>query len=104
MPRDITEGWSGPLEFQLKVNGTVPGTPLSVTPVLILRDKFGVDIETVADVAVSDANLWKVTYTPDVVDLNAERSPYSAHWKITSGGQDIYFPSGAADMWTIHRQ
>jgi hypothetical protein len=104
MPRDITEGWSGPLEFQFKVNGAIPGSPLPGTPVLILHNKYGVEIDTAADVAVTDINLWKVSYTPDVADLNAEGSPYSAHWKVTSGGQDIYFPSGAADVWTIYKQ
>ena len=105
MPIDVTEGWTGGLEFQLLADGAVPAGSLPGTPDLILKDKTGIAIDTTGDVTVTEAAQWKVKYTPDAADFNASGSPYTARFKVTdAGSQIVFFPSGPADVWRVHKQ
>lgn len=105
MQIDVTEGWTGGLIFQLLADGVIPSGSLPGTPELILKNKTGTLIDTTGDVSVVDAALWKVKYTPDAVDFSASGSPYTAKWKVTdAGSQVVFFPSGVADVWRVHKQ
>src|SRR5262245_66428729 len=101
---ELTEGWTGPLEFQLLVDDAVPDTDLSGAIELVAHNTRGEEVDTSGDVVISNANEWKVTYTPDITDIIAAHGPYRVRFRVTSGGQSVYFPSGEADKWIIHAQ
>ena len=102
MPLDVVEGWTGVLDFTLRVAGTVENlTDDTVT--LILTDKDGNTVQTTGDMSVLVAANGTIRYTPDVTDLLASGSPYKARFKVDSGTDVRFFPNGPADEWRVHK-
>ena len=102
---DITEGWTGNLDFYLKVDGAFYAIPTGATVTLILKDKNATVVDGTGDISIVTAADGKVRYTPDATDLVAANSPYTAHWKVTDvAGGIIFFPNGEADKWQVFKQ
>ena len=102
---DVTEGWTGALDFHLKVDGVFFKIPVGATVTLVLKDKNAAVVDVTGDISVVDADLGKVRYLPDSTDLVAANSPYTAHWKVTDGaGAIVFFPNGEADKWQVFKQ
>jgi len=102
---DVVEGWTGALDFQLKANDETPATPMggSATVTLILRDRKGNLVDVAGDCEVLDRAQWTVRYTPDSADLVAANGPCSGRWRVEDGAVVVFFPSGEADVWNIHK-
>lgn len=98
----VPEGTTSGLQFQLLQSG-IPINLTGATVILLLTGSDGIDVNS-PSVAVTDTVNGKVTYTPQVTDLSAMRSPYSARFKIVaSGGSVQYCPSGYRDEWNVVR-
>jgi hypothetical protein len=94
---DLTEGWTGPLPFTLKADGTAVNlTGMTVT--MVLKDNAGNDVTTTGDVVITTAASGLVTYTPDATDLLASGSPYTVRFQVVDGSsQTVFFPNGQPD-------
>lgn len=109
---DLVEGWTGSLDFQLNreaVRGTTASSgpqDLSGTTVsLVLRGQKGEIVRNSTEgVSVLNPTSGIVRYTPrSSSDLLTARSPYTARFRVQgSTGDIVYFPSGKADVWTVH--
>lgn len=96
---DITEGWTGSLDFILTADGT-PVDLTGATLALVLTTGATV-VDTTGDVTVVTPAAGAVRYTPDPADLVPGQ--YRAHWKVTeSGGGVVYYPNGRGDTWVVH--
>ena len=82
----LVEGTTEPQVFTFRADGVVVNLTGVTSVELVLVGRDGVAVDTSADVAVTDAPNGKVAYTPDPADLLAAMSPYSLHFKVTSGG------------------
>ncbi len=102
MAEDLTEGWTGPLDFILLIDG-VAANLTGATVELVLYDSLGTLVTTSGDVTVVTAATGHVRYTPDSTDLSSSLSPYKAKFKVTLSGEVTFFPKGAADVWTVYR-
>jgi len=101
---DFVEGWTGPLDFQLKGDGTVVDlTGLTVTGVS--KDKKRNAVTLTSDVSILDATDGKVRMTPDTGDFEAENSPYSLRFKVVDGSTGIvFYPSAEAVVLIVREQ
>jgi hypothetical protein len=101
----VIEGWTGPLDFQLKADGAVPaGTLAGMTVTLVLVDANGAAVDMTGKIAVTDAANWKVRYNPAGPDLVFAKGPYLARWKVTDGaGKVVFFPNDEADVWQVFK-
>ena len=103
---EIVEGWTGDLDFGLKVNGAARAWVGGDTVSLILKTADGRLIETSSNVAVVPDNppgtIGVVRYTPDAGDLKAKDSPLLARFKVVTGGRVVYFPSAAEMRWRVY--
>jgi hypothetical protein len=67
----------------------------------VLKNKPGILVDTSGDVVVVDAATWKVRYTPDTSDFNADNSPYYARFIVTDGsGNQVPIPRRSSGLWT----
>lgn len=104
MSRRLVEGQTGPVDKQLKVDGVALNLT-GFTVALVLKTRAAVAVNTAGKVAVFDAAAGKVRYNPGATDLTAANSPYRAHWQVTDGVSKVhFFPSGEAEIWTVHPQ
>lgn len=102
MPLDVTAGWTGPIDFQLKADGVPAPFGVGATVELILRRADDVLITTAGNVSILSAPDGTVRYYPDANDLVDKYSPYRARYKVTDAGlKVVFFPSGAPDVWTV---
>jgi hypothetical protein len=101
----VVEGWTGPLDFQLKSDGAVPaGTLAGMTVTHVLVDANGVAVDMTGKVSVPDEATWKVRYSPGAADLVAIKGPYTSRWKVTdAGGKVVFFPSAEPDRWEVFK-
>jgi hypothetical protein len=98
---DLVEGWTGPLDFTLKADN-VPVDLTGMTVELILSGRDSVAINTTGDVTVPTPAVGLVRYSPDAADITVAKSPLNAHWKVTDGGGNVvFFPNGAPDIWKV---
>ena len=95
---EIVEGWTDPLPFTLKADGTaVDLTGFTVTATL--RDCNGTLVDTTSDVTVTGTTSGQVEYAPDSADFDADLSPYAIRFKaVDSTGNIVYFPNAAASL------
>ncbi len=110
MPIDVTEGWSGDLDFVLKVNGEALPLAAGDTVSLILKTQDGRWIDTTGNVtkvpvdagATPPIGPGTVRFSPDAGDFRAKDGPYLARWKLTlAGGKIVFFPNGREDRWNV---
>ena len=99
----LTHGRTAPITEQLLIGGAAFNAT-GFTPELVLKDVFGNVVDTANDVTWEDAAVSKIKYTPDAADLDSTKSPYLAHWKVTSGSGIDFFPEGRAAIWEVHPQ
>lgn len=102
MAEDLVEGWTEPVRQTLKADGSaIDGTGRTIT--LELRDRAGNLVDVTGKVGWYVQASGSASFTPAAGDLEASRSPYRARWKVTTSGQDVYFPNADADVWTVRR-
>jgi hypothetical protein len=102
---DVVQGWTGNLDFQLKVEGTPAILSTDDTVSLILRRADGVLVSTTSEVVIISASDGKVRYTPGATDLLTRHAPYGARFKLVDPlGKVVFFPNGRADLWNVHSQ
>lgn len=104
MPLDVVEGWTGPIDMILKIDGSPALFSGSSDDVqLILRSADRQIISTTGEVYVLSATDGTVRFFPSIKDLVAARGPYLARYKHTDAeGRIVFFPNGAADVWTVY--
>ena len=104
---EIVEGWTGDLDFGLKVNGVERAWVGGDTVALILKTADGRLIETGNNVAVVPDNppgtIGVARYTPNAGDLKAKDSPLLARFKVVTNGRVVYFPSAAESRWKVYQ-
>jgi hypothetical protein len=98
----LVEGWTGPLDFTLKADNVAVDLT-GMTVVLLLYGRDGIAIDTTADVTVPTPSAGLVRYSPDPTDIVVAKAPLYARWKVTDGGGNIvFFPNGAPDIWKVY--
>jgi hypothetical protein len=102
-------GMTGDQDFQLLDDEVPLSTPIQgLAVVLLLWDKYGVAVDTAADVTNLDNGTppmrGLVRVNLDAADLNPGKSPYTGRFKVTDAtGKHFYWPSGDADVWIVGR-
>lgn len=105
MPLDIVEGWTGPIDMQLKVDGTSLVLSTGETVELILKRSDRETVSTTGEVVVVTATCGVIRYSPSVLDFVAKWSPYFARFKVTDAtGKIVFFPNARPDTWSVHSQ
>jgi len=98
---EIVEGWTSPMPFTLKGNGT-PIDLSGMTVTLSLKDRRGASVDTAGKVTVTSAIDGEVTFSPAVGDLRAGSSPYAARFQVTDSNSKVLFvPNAEADAWKV---
>jgi hypothetical protein len=101
MSIEIIEGWTGPIDFALKADGSAVDLN-GITVTLLLKGNDGLAVDTTGDISILDSTAGTVRYLPDAADLTAAKSPYKARFKLVDGtGAIAYCPSGARDRWDV---
>lgn len=100
MAIEVVEGWTGELDFVLAQDGTATNLT-GATVELRLFDKGGVEILEAGSLVVLTPLEGVVRYSPAVGDLLRTNSPLRARVKVTNTGKDTFYPSSAADVWTV---
>jgi hypothetical protein len=101
---ELTEGWTGPIDVQLKADGSAV-VLTGCTVALILKANDDSVVDTTDDVTLYTALSGIVRYVPDAADLVAAKGPYRARWKVTDQTSRItFFPNGAPDTWNVWPQ
>ena len=100
---ELVEGWTGPLDFQLMANGSVPNLT-GCTVELILRKRDGTVVDTSGDVAVQgDPTEAIVRYTPEDATV-LTNGPMHARFKVIDAASKVtFFPSGPRDKWELYQ-
>lgn len=100
---EIVEGWTGPVDMQLKKNGS-PVSLTGCTVTLVLRGKDGLNIDTASNISVLDAPTGQVRYLPDAGDLVAAKTPHWARFRVVDASSKIvFFPSDRPMRWTVYQ-
>ena len=105
MPYRLVEGWTDPIDYQLKrsITGGVPipfnGTGMTVS--LVASDRNGGVLALTGSVAWLDATVSTVRFTPATTDLQARYSPILVRFKVVNGASVAYFPPGDPEEWAI---
>jgi len=98
---EVVEGWSGPIDLQLKADGTAVNLT-GATVELLLRGADGQLVGSSGNVTIIGSTDGRIRYLPDVGDLVARRSPYRARLKVTdTATRIVFFPSGESDQWLV---
>jgi hypothetical protein len=98
----FVEGWTTPIDYQLKKNGAVfNGTGMTV--VLELRDRNGAVVTEAGTTDWLDATQSTVRYLPAAADLTNARSPIKVRFKVTASGQSAWFPRSEPEEWIVGR-
>ena len=98
---DIVEGWTGPIDFQLKEDDVAANlTGDTVIAQAVTRRR--VTSVLTGDLSILAATDGKVRLTPDTGDFLAAQSPYELRFKRTlAGGGDVWYPSGEAVLLKV---
>src|SRR5262245_6259576 len=97
----ITVGWTGPLIARLLADGITPSIPLAGVVTLLITPPLGAPITL--PVTVVDSVNWIVTASPLPTTLTMP-GRHRARFRVVDGaGSVVYFPSGAGDIWQVHR-
>lgn len=101
--KEIVEGWTGRLSFQLYEDGAaMDGTGITVSALDIV-DKAGTAVTTTGDYGWLTQASGTVYYDPDATDFVASRSPYAVRYQLTDGsGKVVWHPDGAPDFIKVH--
>jgi len=102
---ELVAGWTAPVDAFLLQDGETPSTSLSGSTIaLVLRKtEDGSLLDTSGDVAIQDADAWRVRYSPDASDLVPGK--YKGRFKVTdSGGKIGYYPSAEWDTWIVRSE
>jgi hypothetical protein len=93
----IVQGWTGNLDFILEANGAAYDLS-SASAVSAVAHRTGRSDAVVVDRAatVLDAAAGKVRFTPQSSDFTAKDGPYELRFKVTLGGQVVFFPNDSA--------
>jgi len=108
MPLELTQGWTAPIRFALKIDGIMT-TSFSTQDVssLLLHAADGqliLSTGTVLLVACATTT-YNATYSPGSSDFLVGRSPYSARFKLTdAAGKVQFFPNSVAERVTVYPQ
>lgn len=104
MVYEVVAGWTAAIDIDLLTKGATPsGTMSGMTVSLVLKDKFGVPINTAGDVSIQDSSNWIVRYVPDPTDLIV--GTFFGRIKVTDAAGGIaYFPSSDPDIWIIRSE
>jgi hypothetical protein len=116
--RDITAGWTAPLDFDLLSSPDGEGMEFAapdfslegMTLTLQLQDRSGNVIDTDGDVTIIDATSWRVRFKPDGADIpsppsNKPHMDFRMRMKVSDpAGDEAFFPSGKWDRLRIWRQ
>ncbi len=92
---DIVEGWSGPIDFQLKENGVaadLTGDTMTAEAV----DRRRQPTTLTGDLSIISATDGKIRLTPDTGDFIASASPYELRFKRTTIAGIVFYPNGEA--------
>jgi len=102
----ITEGWTGDLDFIMKVNGVARPWVQGDTVTLILKTTDGRLIETGGNVSVVPDNppgtVGVARYAPNPGDLKAMDSPLLARFKVVTAQRTVFFPNAAESRWKVY--
>jgi hypothetical protein len=102
MSEHFVEGWTVPIDYQLKKNGAAfNGAGMTVS--LELRAKDGTVFTEAGSTGWLDAAQSQVRYTPASTDLTFARSPMRVRFKVVAGTEVAFFPRGEAEEWIIGR-
>jgi hypothetical protein len=102
-PLPLVEGWTGPIDMQLTMDG-VAGNMTGTTVALVLRDNAGALVTLGGVSSWVDAVLAKARYAPVAADLLMSKSPYTARWKVTDAtSKDVFFPNADSDVWIVRK-
>ena len=109
MPEPFVEGWTGPIDYQLKKGPTpataVPFNATGMTLTISLRDgRTGAVITPTGTVVWLDATQSTARFTPGATDLTLARSPIGVHFNVVAGADAVSFPRGDAMEWVISRR
>lgn len=98
---ELVEGWTSPIDVDLRDDGAIPSGTLGGTVTLALKDKDGNIINMTGNVTIQDATNWRVRVNPDASDF--VQGTYRGRFKVTdSGGKISYFPNQHYDVWIVH--
>jgi hypothetical protein len=101
MSTDVIEAWTGPVDYQLRVNGA-PLDLSGMTVELILRRADRSIVSSTGDVSILSATDGTVRYLPDANDFVARRGPYLARFKVTDAlSRVVFFPNAEAEVITV---
>lgn len=98
----FVEGWTDPIDYQLKKGdpaASFDATGMSVA--IVMADLKGVSITLTGTIAWQDAAVSKVRFTPAAADLKAADSPLRVRFKVTNGAAIAYFPRRGHEEWII---
>lgn len=100
---DIVEGWTEPLDYQLKIDGAAANIT-GMTVALVLYDKTGALIAQAGVVSVVNAATGMVRYSPATDEILFAKQPYSARWKVMdAAGKVAFFPTGEPIHWLVRK-
>ncbi len=103
----FTEGWTGPIEYQLLHEDPESGerTSFDATDMgvaIVIHDKDGAAVTPKGTVEWAVMAESKVRFSPGEEDLVAADSPYTVRFKVTDvSGRETFFPQGEAMIWRI---
>lgn len=101
----LVAGWRAPLVFELLADDEAIDLSAS-TVELQLFEESGAVFQYFGAVTIVDALLGLVKFTPAEGDLRAgaSRRVLYVRWKVTTGSEVVFFPSGERpDLWIITR-
>lgn len=107
MAEEFVEGWTDPIEYDLKKAATPGGTPATfdatgMTPAIVITDARGAAVDVAGNVAWANAAASRIRYSPDAGDFVAKNGPLRVRWKVTdSGGKVAFFPPGPGLVWQV---
>ena len=99
----VVEGWTSPIDIDLRDDGAIPSGTLAGTIELILKDSSGTQLPFTGDVSIQDATNWRVRVNPDAADFVA--GIYRGRVKVTDGtGKIAFFPNSEPDIWVVRTE
>lgn len=99
--RDFVEGWTDPIDVQLRRDQAAFDATGSTIAVVAI-DGNGTSVTLTGTVDWIDVTVGTVRYTPAAGDLLASRSPLKVRFKVTSGsGAVSYHPKQGVETWRI---
>lgn len=88
----IVEGWTGAMDFRLLAGGSAHNL-MGQTVSAVGYNRLKQTVVLTGDVSIINTTGGTVRLTPDTGDFLEEQSPYELRFKVTDGGEDVFFPS-----------